>query len=184
MSYDVVELIRNDHREVERLFEELRSNPASRPGVLPVLTTLLTAHSRAEEGQVYPAAADAGGAAEVAHSQEEHVECDRLLEELAGTDPESAEFETKLAQVVEKVSHHIEEEETTVLPGMTERINEVRRAELGDAFLAARAEHLGDQPGDITKADLAQQASNAGITGVSDLDKTELQQELRQQAEG
>lgn len=182
MSYDVVELIRNDHREVERLFEELRTNPASRPGVLPLLTTLLTAHSRAEEGEVYPAAAAAGGGDEVAHSQEEHVECDRLLAELAQTDPESPDFASKLGEVVEKDSHHINEEETTVLPGIAERIDEARRAELGDAFLAARAEHLGDQPDDITKADLEQQASNAGITGVSDLDKAGLQQELRRQS--
>jgi Hemerythrin HHE cation binding domain len=74
MAEDVVELIMNDHREVERLFEELKNSPEKRPNLLPVLTTLLTAHSRAEEAEMYPVARDeAGETEEVAHSQEEHL---------------------------------------------------------------------------------------------------------------
>ena len=42
MPIDVVDLIMQDHREVERLFEELKENPEKRPNLLPVLTTLLT----------------------------------------------------------------------------------------------------------------------------------------------
>jgi len=61
MAADVVDLIMQDHREVERLFDELKDSPEKRPNLLPVLTTLLTAHSRAEEAEVYPvAAAEAG----------------------------------------------------------------------------------------------------------------------------
>ena len=48
---DVVDLIMQDHREVERLFEELRTSPDKRPNLVPVLTALLTAHSRAEEAE-------------------------------------------------------------------------------------------------------------------------------------
>ena len=51
---DVVDLIMQDHREVERIFEELKSSPEKRKGLTPVLVTLLTAHSRAEESEVYP----------------------------------------------------------------------------------------------------------------------------------
>ena len=54
MAGEVVDLIMQDHREVERLFDELKDNPDKRPNLLPVLTTLLTAHSRAEEAEVYP----------------------------------------------------------------------------------------------------------------------------------
>lgn len=181
---DVVDLIMQDHREVERLFAELESNPQARPTVVPVLTTLLAAHSRAEESEVYPAAADAGGADDVEHSQQEHIEADELLERLADADPEGAEFEEILAKAVESVSHHIEEEEETVLLHMRERMDVSRREELGDAFLKAREEHLGQQPADITRDELRRQADNAGITGVSGLDKASLQEELRKQADG
>ncbi|MGH3462435.1 MAG: hemerythrin domain-containing protein, partial [Kribbellaceae bacterium] len=80
MPGDVVDLIMQDHREVERLFDQLESNPDKRPNLLPVLTTLLTAHSRAEETEVYPVARDEAGETEqVAHSQEEHLLADQLL---------------------------------------------------------------------------------------------------------
>ena len=46
---DVVELIKNDHREVERLFDLLKNQPATRGLNFPVLCALLIAHSRAEE---------------------------------------------------------------------------------------------------------------------------------------
>lgn len=81
---DVVQLIMDDHREVERLFGALRAQRADRPLLLPQLTS--------------------------------------LLEELAWLDPDSAECDTKLAELTEAVSHHVEEEESKVLPGLKERL--------------------------------------------------------------
>ena len=183
MSEDVVDLIMSDHREVERLFEQLKTDPASRPGLTPVLTTLLTAHSRAEEAEVYPAAVEeAGETDEVKHSQEEHLLADRLLAELAETDPTSSAYDDKLAEVVEAVTHHVEEEEKTVLPGIRKGIPDQRRVELGAAFLASRASHLGDQPADITFEELRQQAANAEIP-VGDRNKGALKAELNKHAD-
>ena len=175
MSQDVVDLIMQDHREVERLFEELK-DPEKRAGLVPVLTTLLTAHSRAEEAEVYPAARDEAGIADdVAHSQAEHVEAEQLLAELAGIDPQSPRFVAALQQVVDAVTHHVEEEESTVLPGMRQGLSERRLAELGEAFLAARAEHLGETPQDIRKSELRQQAANLGLSGSASASKEQLQ---------
>jgi hemerythrin superfamily protein len=180
MRHDVVELIMSDHREVERLFEELKNSPDKRPNLLPVLTTLLTAHSRAEEAEVYPVARDeAGETEEVAHSQEEHLEADRLLAQLAGADPESRDFDQVLDELVKAVTHHVQEEESSVLPGMRERLSDDRRAELGEAFARSRAEHLGEQPGDKTREDMVTQARNAGISGASQLSKDELADQLK-----
>lgn len=180
---DVVDVIMQDHREVERMFEVLQNDTAARAGVVPVLTTLLTAHSRAEEAEVYPvAASEAGASDEVEHSQEEHLEADRLLRRLAGTDPESPDFDTVLAEVVQSVDHHVHEEESTVLPAIRSKLSDERRAELAEAFLTARAAHLGDQPGDELKQDLEQQAANVGITGASEMTKDELARRLRERA--
>jgi hemerythrin superfamily protein len=182
MPDDVVDLIMNDHREVERLFEQLKTEPEKRRGLIPVLTTLLTAHSRAEEAEVYPEAAKAGGADEVEHSQEEHVEADELLAKLANTDPNTSAFDTALDALVEAVTHHVEEEESTVLPGMRDRLSTEQLAQLGDAFLASRAQHLGEQPEDITKVQLQQQAANLGVSGASSMSKQQLTEELRSHA--
>ncbi|WP_328324655.1 hemerythrin domain-containing protein [Kribbella sp. NBC_00382] len=183
MTADVVDLIMQDHREVERLFDELKDHPEKRKGLVPVLTTLLSAHSRAEESVVYPAAAaEADEADDVAHSQEEHVEADQLLAKLAATDPDSAAFDKVLQDLVDAVSHHVNEEESSVLPGIRAKLSEKRRLELAEAFAASRKEHLGDQPDDITRAELLQQARNADISGVSSLDKDALQKKLREEA--
>lgn len=182
MPGDVVDLIKQDHREVEEMFQKLQTEPSSRAGLVPVLTTLLSAHSRAEEGEVYPAAAEAGAEDDVEHSQEEHVEADQLLAQLAETDPESADFDEVLGKVVEAVSHHIEEEESTVLARMRERLSDARRAELGQAFLASRAQHLGDQPDDITKDELEQQAANLHVPKAREMSKEELRQALEEKA--
>jgi hemerythrin superfamily protein len=184
MDVDVVDLIMQDHREVERLFEELRTSPDKRPNLVPVLTALLTAHSRAEEAEVYPVARDeAGETDEVAHSQEEHVEADQLLARLAESDPESADFDDVLNDLVSAVKHHVEEEESKVLPGLRERLSDARRAELGEAFASSREQHLGEQPGDITKDELSQQARNAGVSGASTLSKDELAEKLKAAAQ-
>lgn len=184
MAQDVVDLILNDHREVERLFDQLRDQPDTRANVVPVLVTLLTAHSRAEEAAVYPAArSEAGETDEVVHSQEEHLLADKLLQRLAGTEPTSPEFEGALRELVEAVTHHVEEEEQTVLPGLRERLDASRRGELGAAFLASREEHLGEQPVDLRKRELLQQAMNAGVPGAWEMSKDELEKALSARAE-
>jgi hypothetical protein len=95
------------------------------------------------------------------------------------TDPTAPEFTRVLDELVEAVTHHVEEEESSVLPGMRERLNDQRRAELGRAFAASRAEHLGDRPGEATQQELRQQARNAGLSGASTMKKEELAARLR-----
>src|SRR5690606_507388 len=114
-----------DHREVERLFDELQRHPDKRPLLTPVLASLLIAHSRAEEAEVYPVAKDEAGESEaVPHSQREHAQAERTLARLTEADPQSPEFDRLLSELVEAVDHHVEEEESTVLPGIRERLDE------------------------------------------------------------
>src|SRR5690606_11395856 len=98
---------------------------------VPVLCSLLVAHSRAEESEVYPVArSEAGETDEVAHSQEEHIQAEELLVKLMATDHTSPDFDTALEKVIESVTHHVEEEESSVLPGIRENLPEDRRMEL------------------------------------------------------
>lgn len=182
MTDNVVDLILKDHRELERIFDTLLADPDSRPTLVPVMTTLLTAHSRAEEAEVYPAVREAGAEDHVEHSQEEHVEADQLAKKVAETDPGSPDFAQVLQELVDAVKHHVEEEEETVLPDLRERLDEERLAQLGQAFLAERERLLGDQPTDITKAQLEQQAANLGVEGASSMSKDELAAALEEKA--
>jgi hemerythrin superfamily protein len=178
---DVVEMIMADHRELERLFGKLRDEPDSRPLLVPVVAALLSAHSRAEEAEVYPAAKnEAGETDDVAHSQQEHLEAEKLLHELAGTDPNSSAFDTVLRQFVDAVTHHVEDEEKNVLPGIREQLSQQRREQLGAAFAAVRAKHLmsGDSIS-LTREQLAQQAANLDLPGRSGMSKDELARQLQ-----
>src|SRR2546423_15154154 len=119
------------------------------------MVALLVAHSRAEESEVYPIAKDeAGETDEIAHSQQEHAEAEQVLVELSEADPTSSRYEKVLSKVVEAVSHHGHEEESPVLPGMRKRLDDARRARLGESFAASRARHLGARPGAATKEEL------------------------------
>src|SRR3954451_3012390 len=180
---DVVDLIIHDHRELQRMFEVLHSDPSQRQTLGPVMSTLLFAHSRAEESEVYPGARAAGGEEDVEHSQEEHLVADQLAERLTGLGPDSEEYSDVLEKLIEAVTHHLEEEEEDVLPHMRERMTADDLTRMGEKFLAARAEHLGDQPDDMTKAQLEQQASNVGLEGASSKSKDELKSELEDHAE-
>jgi hemerythrin superfamily protein len=181
---DVVELIKNDHREVERLFDLLKKQPATRGLNFPVLCALLIAHSRAEEAEVYPVAKDeAGETDEVAHSQGEHAEAEHMLEQMTAMDPESAEFAAALDELIKAVNHHVEEEESRVLPGIQHRLSEARRAELAEAFVSARTEHLGDRPGQASRDDLEQAARNAGLSAASSSTKEEIKKDLLEHAQ-
>jgi hemerythrin-like domain-containing protein len=182
MDSNVVDLIMNDHRELERIFDQLMNQPDKRPSLVPVMITLLTAHSRAEEAEVYPAAAAAGGSKDVQHSQKEHLEADQLAAAVAETDFDSPDFPQALQKLIDGVKHHVDEEESTVLPGMREHLDAARLDELGQAFLRSRAEHLGDMPEDITKEQLEQQAANVDVS-ASGMSKDELKSTLEKEAE-
>jgi iron-sulfur cluster repair protein YtfE (RIC family) len=183
VSGDVVDLIMADHREVERLFAELKEYPAKRPLVLPVLSALLTAHSRAEEAEVYPVAkSEAGETEEVAHSQEEHEQAEEILVRLNAADAQSPEFDAVLEELVDAVTHHVEQEESTVLPGMQTGLDNIRRMELGEAFAVSRAAHLGDMPGKASRKELEMQARNMNMSGTSEMNKARLAEEVKKQA--
>lgn len=181
-QYDVVDLIMTDHREVERLFDTMTKEPVTRVLHFPVLCALLIAHSRAEESEVYPVARDEAGESEdVAHSQHEHAEAEQLLERMTSMEPTSKEFDDALRELVAAVTHHVEEEESKVLPGLRRQLTGERRAQLADAFAKARAAHLGDQPGAATKEELVQQARNAGLNAASSRTKAEIKAGLLDQ---
>jgi hemerythrin superfamily protein len=146
MARDVVELIKQDHRELERIFKKLRSGDGDRVLLFHQLAAILTAHSRAEEAEVYP---EIGDADEAAHAREEHAEADDLLAKLKATDPHSDEFGELLGKLIDGVSHHIEEEESSALPALRSHVSAARLAELADAFTNRRGEELqhGPSPG-------------------------------------
>ena len=153
-SRDVIELILDDHREFERLFRELRNRDENRQARLRELADLLVAHAEAEEREVYPvlkkkAPQEREG---IAHRYEEHEEGHEALAALQEiSDGDQGEFEDRLEELVETVTHHLDEEERDVLNAARENVDLETREKLGDAFLNARNDLIAQQPGEPEK---------------------------------
>jgi hemerythrin superfamily protein len=164
-SRDVVDLILDDHREMERLFRALRNRDENRQARLRELADLLVAHAEAEEREVYPVLKREAPEErdEIAHSYEEHDdghEALAALQEVSDGDQET--FEERLEELVETVTHHLDEEERDVLNAARENVEEETRKKLGDAFLQARNDLIAQQPGDPEKVRELIAASRTG----------------------
>ncbi|MER7247409.1 hemerythrin domain-containing protein [Kribbella sp. NPDC000426] len=149
---DVVEIILADHRWFEEALRELRDVRSDREAVLADLATVLIAHAEAEESKVYPTLRrkDAIDADEVEHSEHEHDEGNEaLLELMEVEDTGSEEFSSKLHELSEALTHHLDEEERDVLnPARTDVSDQVRR-DLGDPFAAERGRLIDSGCGEI-----------------------------------
>lgn len=181
VNQDVVALIVQDHRDMQQIFTRLRSGQGDRRLLFQQMAALLTAHSRAEEAEVYPAIAAAGDSQDVAHAREEHAEADELLTALREMDADSAEFETKLSKLIDAVLHHMEEEESTALPALRDGADTRRLATLADAFVHRRGEELFGGPSprqvggsELTRDKLYEKAREHDIPGRSQMSKDEL----------
>lgn len=178
MPTTVADLIRIDHREFERMFAELKDS-TKRPLTGPALVALIAAHARAEESEVYPAIrAKTDAASKVEHSQEEHAEADELAEKLVGMGVDDPDYDSALERLVKSVSHHLEEEEETVLPAL-DQLPADEQERLATAFMRVRAEHLTTGATDLSRSELQQQAQNEGVSGTASMTKDELKQEVR-----
>ncbi|MFJ9074807.1 hemerythrin domain-containing protein [Streptomyces sp. NPDC102278] len=151
-DHDVVAVILKDHRTMEDLFRRMRSVEADRAQALQKFSALLIAHAEAEEAEVYGALKRFKNVddEEVEHGAEEHTEGNEaLLALLEVAEVGSEEWDERLEDLSKAVSHHIDEEERTILNGARENVPDERRAELGVAFLREREKHLAADCGSI-----------------------------------
>ncbi|HZN70610.1 MAG TPA: hemerythrin domain-containing protein [Micromonosporaceae bacterium] len=186
MTSDVVTLIKNDHRVMETLFGMLKSAGSDRPALLSEVAARLSAHSWAEEEKVYPALVKAGEEQEVYHGVEEHHEATELLHRLLTIDPDSGEFDTALADFVAAVQHHVEEEESEILPDLAAMFDRAKLERLGQAFEERRLEVLRSHGiddkaiGSGGAAVRMAQARQAGRADVEEMTRDELYEKAKQ----
>jgi hemerythrin superfamily protein len=144
VTVDAIEMIMQEHREAERLFAKLRSQSDER--LVEQLTELLTGHTEAEERVLYPAVVDLvdGGQQLVQEATQEHREAERLLALIEGEEPSSADVQSLLRELEAAVAHHVQDEETELLPRLRQRANPDVLDMLARALAAVEAEASGD----------------------------------------
>ena len=135
---DVTTIIENDHREVERLFNEYAASATgeAKDAVVDRIRLALAPHAAAEEILVYPAlrrAAEDGGE-EAEHAIDEHQEIKRLLSEVDKMTSADAERDQKVRELQEAIEHHVQEEESSVLPRLRAGVDQERLERMGEMF--------------------------------------------------
>jgi iron-sulfur cluster repair protein YtfE (RIC family) len=139
---DVTELLEQDHREAEDLFEKIRdTNGAARAGLVVKLVDALRLHMQVEEEIVYPAIARQvdGGDDMVKEAKTEHEGARKALADVEKLSPNEPGFDGALEMLEAGISHHVEEEEDEVFPKFRESVDEAELDELGAKVEAAKA---------------------------------------------
>jgi hemerythrin superfamily protein len=141
---DVIQVLEQDHREVEQMFEELESlqgaasddEKARRKELAEQVTIELVRHSVAEEVLVYPQVEKKVSAEEADHAREEHAEAEETLQRLEKLDADDPGFDGELATLMREIRHHIEDEEGQMFAHMRETIDADELRKLGDRVQA------------------------------------------------
>ena len=136
---DVIEVLTQDHREVEEMFVKLEAmQPATTPAqrkrrkdLVDQVTIELIRHAVAEEAEVYPAVQDKLTKKEAERARKEHAEAEETMKRLERLEPEDSGFEAELATLMREIREHVAEEEGEMFPRMREVFTQDELDKLG-----------------------------------------------------
>lgn len=109
-----VDLLRADHREVEKLFKAFKNSKSApeQQSLAKQICTALTIHAQIEEEIFYPAFIEATGEKSMhAEALVEHEGAKRLIAEIEGSVAGDPLFEARVKVLSEMIKHHVKEEE-------------------------------------------------------------------------
>jgi hemerythrin superfamily protein len=160
MSNDAIVLLKNDHKEVKKLFrrfEKAGENATVAKGeTVRAIIELLTVHTYLENEVMYPQVRKHLPEVEddVLESYEEHHVADVLCMELWSMDPSDERFDAKTTVLIENVEHHIQEEEDEWFPKVRDGLGRKKLQEIGQQLADKRpsAPRKPSQPSALKKA--------------------------------
>ena len=115
-----VKLLKQDHRAVANALEAFKSaGLEEKQAIARRICKMLTVHSQIEEELLYPAARDALDSDEshlIAEARVEHASVKDLVRQIEDREQLDEQYEAKVQVLGEYVKHHVEEEETELVP--------------------------------------------------------------------
>lgn len=136
---EAVRMLLRDHKRVTDLFFHFDQSeePTHKLSFAETAMNEIAVHSIIEEQLVYPLLAEnAALKDEVGHSKREHDEVDELMTQLINRTTVDEEYCDVFAKLTDKISHHIEEEEKSLIPNL---------ASVADGALAERMNQLKNE---------------------------------------
>ena len=141
---DAIAMLKADHQRVKNLFVqyEAAENVETKRTLAEQAFVELETHAQLEENVFYPAVNEDTdeGPALVQESLSEHEMVKTLIQELRSMAHDTDAFDAKFQELIQNVSHHVEEEESEMFP-------------LAEQELAEDLEELSEEMQEL-KADL------------------------------
>ncbi len=135
MSTDALTLLKQDHKEVKKLFRDFKraSGAQAKKKIADRVIEELTVHTYLENEVLYPRVRALVPKLEddILESYEEHHVADILCLELSEMSADDERLEPKFAVLTESVTHHISEEEDDWFPTVREKLSRAQLAEIG-----------------------------------------------------
>lgn len=118
---DAINLLKQDHEKVSKLFEKFESAEADRGEIAAEVCKLLTVHAQIEEELFYPAArealeSDEEGEDLLDEAEVEHASAKELIAQIEEGDEGDPLFDAKVKVLGEYIKHHVQEEESELFP--------------------------------------------------------------------
>lgn len=141
MSTDAIVLLKEDHKEVRKLFRQFeaagKNATKTKAGIVERILEALTVHTYIENECMYPAVRELlpDLLDDILESYEEHHVADVLCTELAAMSADDQRFDAKTTVLIENVTHHVEEEEQEWFPKVRESLGRKQLQEIGQRML-------------------------------------------------
>ena len=150
MDTDVIDLLTEDHRKVEELFEDYEatkdeSEDDAKAELVATICLELTIHAALEEEIFYPAAREALDEQDsdmLDEAEVEHSTVKLLIADLADMQPSDALYDAKVKVLSEYVKHHVQEEEGEIFPSVREA--DLDLAALGEEVTTRKQELIDE----------------------------------------
>lgn len=165
---DAIQMLRKDHRDVKSLLMQFQAaeGDAEKKRIVDRTLDALEAHAAIEEEIFYPALRqDGADRAMMNEADEEHRLAKLLIEQLRGMTPKDEYYDARFTVLAENVKHHIDEEESEMLPKAAEAGAIVMRR-LGEQMAEKRREIEATGPSrPATRSKRAAPAAGAASRG-------------------
>jgi hemerythrin superfamily protein len=138
---NLVDEIIADHRQVEAVFGEIEnsSDPSNRRELVEHVITELVRHSVGEEQYLYPTARRVlPDGEQMADHELKDAKAEEVMKELENTDEGDPKFDALVRTLIEDIRHHVEDEETDLLPRLRGACDGAELTELGKKFERAK----------------------------------------------
>ncbi len=155
---NIITIIKEDHKPLKEGIQVLISDsakPSQKKSALKKFLVDLKLHAKTEETSLYDNVVDLKEVHEsILEGYEEHAVADMLADELEGSGFESDftdELQAKAKVLGELVKHHIEEEESEMLPLLKKATNVETLERLGEIYLQVYKDYASEFNDELTR---------------------------------